>query len=67
MTTGTVKFYNQAKGFGFIAVDIGGQDLYFAKANFNMSSPTPILKEGTRVQFEMTQGPKGAQATNIQF
>ena len=64
MATGTVKWFNDAKGFGFITPDEGGEDLF---AHFS-SVQTPgfkTLKEGQKVSFDVVQGPKGKQASNI--
>ena len=60
MATGTVKWFNDAKGFGFITPDDGSEDLF---AHF--SAITMPLKEGEKVSFDVTQGPKGKQASNI--
>ena len=65
MPTGTVKWFNDAKGFGFIKPDGGGEDL-FAHFSEIQGSGFKTLKEGQKVQFEVTQGPKGKQASNIQ-
>jgi CspA family cold shock protein len=65
MATGTVKWYNDAKGFGFITPDEGGEDL-FAHFSAIQSNGFKSLQENQRVQFEVTSGPKGKQASNIQ-
>ncbi|OGA17339.1 MAG: cold-shock protein [Betaproteobacteria bacterium RIFCSPLOWO2_12_FULL_63_13] len=64
MPTGTVKWFNDAKGFGFITPDGGGEDL-FAHFSAIQGSGFKSLKEGQKVEFEVTQGPKGKQASNI--
>jgi cold shock protein len=65
MATGTVKRFNDSKGFGFITPDEGGEDL-FAHFSAIQSSGFKTLKENQRVTFEVTTGPKGKQASNIQ-
>lgn len=65
MATGTVKWFNEAKGFGFITPVDGSEDLFAHFSAINMSG-FKILKEGQKVTFEITQGPKGKQASNIQ-
>lgn len=65
MVTGVVKWFNDAKGFGFITPDDGGEDL-FAHFSCIQMSGFKTLKEGQRVKFEVTQGTKGKQASNIQ-
>jgi CspA family cold shock protein len=65
MATGTVKWFNDAKGFGFITPDGGGEDLFAHFSAINMQG-FKTLKEGQKVSFEVTQGPKGKQASNIQ-
>ena len=63
-TTGTVKWFNDEKGFGFIAQDDGGPDV-FAHFRQIVGEGFRSLKEGQRVEFEVTQGQKGPQAENI--
>jgi len=65
MATGTVKWFNDAKGFGFITPDVGSDDLFAHFSAINMSG-FKSLKEGQKVSFDVTQGQKGAQASNIQ-
>ncbi|MEY3720738.1 MAG: hypothetical protein RL618_1257 [Pseudomonadota bacterium] len=66
MATGIVKWFNDAKGFGFIKPDEGGEDL-FAHFSAIQSSGFKSLQENQRVQFDVTTGPKGKQASNIQI
>ena len=63
-TTGTVKWFNEAKGFGFITPTNGGEDL-FAHFRAIEGEGFRTLKEGQQVEFEVTEGPKGLQATSI--
>jgi len=66
MQTGTVKWFNDAKGFGFITPDSGGEDLFAHFSAINMPG-FKTLKEGQKVSFEVTAGNKGKkQASNIQ-
>nr|WKF60774.1 putative cold shock protein A [Paraburkholderia busanensis] len=65
MATGTVKWFNDAKGFGFITPDDGSEDL-FAHFSEVQGSGFRTLQEGQKVRFEPKQGPKGKQAGNIQ-
>jgi CspA family cold shock protein len=64
MATGTVKWFNDSKGFGFITPDNGGEDL-FAHFSAIQASGFKTLAEGQKVQFDETTGPKGKQAGNI--
>ena len=64
MATGTVKWFNDAKGFGFITPDEGGEDL-FAHFSSVQTQGFKTLKEGPKVSFDVVQGPKGKQASNI--
>lgn len=65
MATGTVKWFNDAKGYGFITPDDGGEDL-FAHFSAIQANGFKSLKEGQKVLFEVVTGPKGKQASNIQ-
>lgn len=65
MATGTVKWFNDAKGFGFIEPDGGGSDV-FAHFSAIAMDGFKTLKQGARVSFELTDGPKGQLARNIQ-
>ena len=64
MASGTVKWFNGEKGFGFISPDGGGADVF---ANYSAISANGFrsLDENQRVEFDVTQGPKGPQAANI--
>lgn len=64
MATGTVKWFNDAKGFGFITPDEGGDDL-FAHFSEIQANGFKSLQEGQKVSFEIKQGPKGKQAATI--
>ena len=64
MATGTVKWFNDTKGFGFITPENGGDDL-FAHFSAIQSQGFKTLREGQRVSFDVTTGPKGQQASNI--
>jgi CspA family cold shock protein len=63
MATGTVKWFNDAKGYGFISQE-GGEDVFVHHTSIQMDG-FRTLKEGERVEFEITQGPKGLQAANV--
>ncbi len=60
MKTGTVKFYNEAKGFGFITPTEGGADLFVHATGLNSD-----IKQNDEVTFEVTEGKKGLNATNV--
>ena len=64
MATGTVKWFNADKGFGFIAPDDGSEDV-FAHFSAIATSGYRSLDENQKVEFEITQGQKGPQAENI--
>ena len=64
MASGTVKWFNDAKGFGFITPDQGGEDL-FAHFSASQGNGFKTLKEGQKVTFDVTTGQKGQQAGNI--
>jgi CspA family cold shock protein len=64
MATGTVKWFNESKGYGFIAPSDGGADV-FVHFSAIQGSGFKTLAEGQTVTFEIQQGPKGAQAANV--
>ena len=64
MATGTVKWFNDAKGFGFITQDGGGDDV-FCHHTAIQAQGFRTLAEGQKVEFDVTKGPKGLQAANV--
>ena len=64
MANGTVKWFNDAKGYGFITPDEGGKDL-FVHFSAIQGSGFKSLTEGAKVEYEATQGDKGPQAANV--
>ena len=63
MQKGTVKFFNDAKGFGFITPDGGGKDVFVHANDTNGAQ----LKEGSLVEFDVVAGKKGPQAANVRI
>ncbi|VAX11535.1 Cold shock protein of CSP family [hydrothermal vent metagenome] len=66
MSTGTVKWFSNAKGYGFIAPETGGDDIFAHFSSITMEG-YKTLKKGQLVEFECTQGPKGLHATEIKL
>jgi CspA family cold shock protein len=64
MAVGTVKWFNATKGFGFITPDEGGEDLFVHHSAIQMQGYRE-LTEGQRVEFDVTQGQKGKQASGV--
>jgi CspA family cold shock protein len=64
MATGTVKWFNDAKGYGFISQEGGGDDV-FVHFSAIQGSGFKSLTEGAKVEYEATQGDKGPQASNV--
>ena len=65
MATGTVKWFSNDKGYGFITPDSGGEDLFVHHTEI-AGSGFKTLAEGAKVEFEVRQGQKGPQATDVQ-
>ena len=63
MATGTVKFFNEQKGFGFITPDDGGDDLFIHRSN--VDTPDQTLMDNQKVEFEAGQGRKGPEAQGV--
>ena len=63
--TGTVKWFNDGKGFGFITPENGGKDLFAHFSEIRNTGGFRSLQENQRVEFEVKDGPKGLQAANI--
>ena len=66
MATGTVKWFNDAKGYGFIAPEGGGKDLFVHHTNI-VGDGFKSLRENARVEYEAREGQKGPEATNVQL
>ena len=64
MANGTVKWFNAEKGYGFITVDGGGQDVFVHYSSIQMDG-FKTLDEGQMVEYELVQGPKGKQAEKV--
>ena len=64
MATGTVKWFNDAKGYGFIAPDGGGNDVFVHHSSIS-GDGYKSLGEGAKVEFEEAEGPKGPEAKNV--
>lgn len=63
MATGTVKFFNSQKGFGFITPDDGGKDVFVHRSN--IQTPDQTVSDGQKVTYEVGAGRKGPEALNV--
>ncbi len=66
MATGTVKWFSNAKGYGFIAPDEGGDDIFAHFSSITMDG-YKSLRQGQKVEYEVTQGPKGFLASSVKL
>ncbi len=66
MATGVVKWFNNAKGFGFVSPDEGGEDIFAHFSAIDMEG-YKSLKQGQKVEFDVTEGPKGLFASKIRL
>lgn len=68
MPTGVVKWFNNAKGYGFVTPDDdGAEDIFVHFSSINGMEGYKSLKEGQKVEFDIAEGPKGLHASNIQY
>ncbi|MGL6236521.1 MAG: cold-shock protein [Segniliparus sp.] len=65
MPQGTVKWFNEEKGYGFIAPSDGGKDVFVHSSGIGDSDASIILKESQRVEYEVESGPRGPQAVAV--
>lgn len=67
MATGTIKSFNATKGFGYITLDGGGEDIFCHHSSFDPMSGLTTLQEGQKVQFELSRGPKGLEVKKVRL